>query len=147
MLFLLSTATTRMAVYAQKCCSCRRYCYRRHEGHARLHVYLTAAKCERLGIVCSSSCFFLLLLLPNQQRTLNKLPTDLRRRNFVNNYRLTTQIDAKRTKTHAQHVRIPTELLFLHATVGGWEMRVVKDCFFKFLFFFFFFFCWLTWRV
>ena len=36
--------------------------------------------------------------LPNKQHTLNKLPPELRRRNFVNNHRLSTQVGAKRGK-------------------------------------------------
>ena len=56
---------------------------------------------------------------------------------FVNKHRLSKQIDAKRAKkTCMQRVRIPTELLFLHATVGGWageededmEEEVERDC-------------------
>ncbi len=37
--------------------------------------------------------------LPNQQRTLNKLLTELRYRNFVDNRRLSIKIGAKRAKT------------------------------------------------
>ncbi len=37
-------------------------------------------------------------LFPNQQRTLSKLLTELRRRNFVNKHRLSIQIGAKRAK-------------------------------------------------
>ena len=60
--------------------------------------------------------------LPNQQRTLNKLPTELRCRSFVNKHQLSTQIGAKRAKkTCMLCVHIPTELPLLHATVGGWE--------------------------
>ncbi len=63
---------------------------------------------------------------PNQQRrTVNKLPTELRRRNFVDNHRLSTQVGAKRAKNVcATCACIPTELPFLHATVGGWESRI-----------------------
>ncbi len=49
---------------------------------------------------------------PNQQRTLNKLPTELRCRNFANKHRLSVQIGTKRAKTCVQHVYIPTELPF-----------------------------------
>ncbi len=49
---------------------------------------------------------------PNQQHILNKLPTDLRCRNFVNNHRLSMQIGAKYAKTCMQRVQIPTELPF-----------------------------------
>ncbi len=52
--------------------------------------------------------------LPNQQGTLNKLPTELQRRNFVNKHRLSIQIDAERAKTCMQCVYeyIPTKLPF-----------------------------------
>ncbi len=53
-------------------------------------------KRERGGVsVCVLCCQ---LLLPNQQRTLNKLPSELRCRNFVNKHRLNIQIAAKRQK-------------------------------------------------
>ncbi len=48
----------------------------------------------------------LLPRLPNQQRTLNKLPTELRCRNFANNHRLGAQICAKRAKTCVQSVYV-----------------------------------------
>ena len=63
-----------------------------------------------------SSCIFLweekekkgnsrdVLSLPNQQRTLNKLLTELRCRNFVNRHRLSLQICIKRAKTCMQCV-------------------------------------------
>ena len=50
--------------------------------------------------------------LPNQQRTLKKLPPELRRGNFVNKQRLSIQIGTKRAKTCTQCVDIPTELPF-----------------------------------
>ena len=62
------------------------------------------------------------ILLPNQQRTLHKLPTELRCRNFVRKHRLSVQIGAERAKTCTQRVHIPTELPFLPATVGGWAL-------------------------
>ena len=46
---------------------------------------------------------------PNQQRTLNMLPSELRCRNFVNKHRLSIQVGAKRAKTCMQCVHIPTE--------------------------------------
>ncbi len=49
---------------------------------------------------------------PNQQRTLNKIPTELRCRNFVNKSRLNVQIGAKRVKMYMQCGYIPTELPF-----------------------------------
>ncbi len=49
---------------------------------------------------------------PNQQHTLNKLPTEFRHRNFVNKHRLSIQISAKRAITCMQCVHIPTELPF-----------------------------------
>ncbi len=68
---------------------------------------------------------------PNQQRTLSKLPTELRCRNFVNKHQLSIQGSTKRAKTCLHCVCIPTELLFLHAIVGGWDkwhlhLHVVK---------------------
>ncbi len=59
-------------------------------------------------------------LPPNQQRTLNKLPTELRCGNFVNKHRLSTQIGAKRAKTCVKFGHTPTETLILHTTVDGW---------------------------
>ena len=50
--------------------------------------------------------------VPNQQRTLNKLPAELQRRNFVNNHRLGMQIGTKHAKTCMRSVCIPTELPF-----------------------------------
>ncbi len=58
--------------------------------------------------------------IPNQQHTLNKLPTELRCRNFVSEHRPSMQICAKRAKTSTQSACIPAELPFLHVTVGGW---------------------------
>ncbi len=51
-------------------------------------------------------------LLPNQQRTLNKLPTELRCRNFVYQHWLSIQISAKHAKTCMQCVCTPTDLPF-----------------------------------
>ncbi len=42
--------------------------------------------------------------LPNQQLTLDKLPTELRCRNYVTKHRLSIQIGAKRAKTCVQRV-------------------------------------------
>ncbi len=47
---------------------------------------------------------------PNQQRTLNKLLPELRRRNFANKHR--RSIGAKRAKTCMRCESIPTELPF-----------------------------------
>ncbi len=58
--------------------------------------------------------------LPNQQRTFTKLPIELRCRNFVPKHRLSKQIGARCAKTCVQCEYIPTELPFLHTTVGGW---------------------------
>ncbi len=60
------------------------------------------------------------MLLPNQQLTLNKLPTEPRRRHFVTEHRLSVRIGAKRAKMCMHCVHIPTELPFLHTTVDGW---------------------------
>ena len=64
----------------------------------------------------------ILYQVPNQQRTLNKLPTEFQCKNFVNNYRLSMQVGAKRAKTCMQCVLcISTELLFCI------PLLVVKD--------------------
>ncbi len=49
---------------------------------------------------------------PNRQRTLDRLPAELLRRNFVNKHRLSMQVGGKRAKTCVQRVRVPTELQF-----------------------------------
>ncbi len=49
---------------------------------------------------------------PDQQRTLNKVPTELRCRNFVAKHPLGIQIGAKRAKTFIQCVCFPTEIPF-----------------------------------
>ncbi len=61
------------------------------------------------------------LLFPNQQRTLNKLPTELRCIKFVNKHRLSMRInwhqtckDVYATCTYSNWASI------LHTTVGGW---------------------------
>ena len=62
------------------------------------------------------------LLLPNRQRTLNKLPTELRCRNFVNKHRLRMQIGAKRAKM-CKNVYICIYFNWasiLHTAIGGW---------------------------
>ncbi len=52
-------------------------------------------------------------VIPNQQRTLNKLPPELRCRKFVNMHRLSMEIGTKRAKKPCmQRVRIPPELPF-----------------------------------
>ena len=56
---------------------------------------------------------------PNQQRTLNKLPSELRCRDFVYKHRLSIQIDARRAKTFMQCVHIQTELPFSILFVVG----------------------------
>ncbi len=62
----------------------------------------------------------LLLLLPNQQRTRNKLLTEFRSRNYVSEHRLRILIGAKHAKTLMQRAYFPTEPAFcIH--VGGWE--------------------------
>ena len=50
---------------------------------------------------------------PNQQRTLNKFPTELQCRKFANKHRLSIQIGAKRAKD------VCNEYSILHTTVGG----------------------------
>ncbi len=60
---------------------------------------------------------------PNQQGTLNKLPSELRRRDFVSKHRLSIQVGVEREKTCMQHVYIPTAASILHTTLGGWGGR------------------------
>ncbi len=101
-------------------------------GRKRVHLFLGGGKVSHLmerrgGGRCEAAterrddeeepiniCFSPppFLLLPSQQRTLNKLPPELRCRNFVNNHQLSIQIGAKRAKTWRRCVRIPTELPF-----------------------------------
>ncbi len=64
---------------------------------------------------------------PNQQRALNKLPPELRRRNFVTKHRLSTQIGAKRAKTCKQCVHIPTELPFCKPPLVVGQRFLVKE--------------------
>ncbi len=57
---------------------------------------------------------------PNQQRTLNKLPTDPRCRNFANKRQLRMQVGGRSAETCTQGVQyIPTDL----TTVGGWASK------------------------
>ncbi len=60
--------------------------------------------------------------VPNQQRTLNKLPTELRCRNPVDKHRPSMQIGTRHAKARMQRVHIPTELSFCvpSLVVGGW---------------------------
>ena len=62
------------------------------------------------------------MLRPDQQRTLNKPPTELRCRSFVLQApRLSAQIGAKTRKNVCGNVsRILTELPILRTTVAGW---------------------------
>ena len=61
---------------------------------------------------------------PNQQRTLDKLPPELRRRSFVDKHRLSMRIGRPSVqKACVRRVRIPTELPFLRAAVAGWAHR------------------------
>ena len=58
---------------------------------------------------------------PNQQRNLNKLPPELRCRNFVTKHRLSVQIGTKSAKMCMKCVHIPTDgASILHTTVRGW---------------------------
>ncbi len=58
---------------------------------------------------------------PNQQRTLKKLPPELRRRNFDTKRRLSITSRCRTCEKCVCNVRIvPTELPFLHTTVAGW---------------------------
>ncbi len=63
------------------------------------------------------------IMRPNQQRSSNKLPTELRCRNFANKHRLSIQIGAKLAKRCMQCVHIPTELpVCMPPLVVGWHM-------------------------
>ena len=73
------------------------------------------------------------LFLPNQQRTLNKLPTELQCRNFVSKHRLSMQIGAERMQeTCMQCVRIYFNWSSISlTTVGGWVnffLSLLLDC-------------------
>ena len=70
---------------------------------ARLLEHLSGEQdiCEVI-IIANSSCVH----IPNQQHTLNKLPTELRCSEFVNQHRLSIQIGAKRAKTCMQCVYV-----------------------------------------
>ena len=58
---------------------------------------------------------------PNQQRTLNKPPTELRRGNFVNKHRLGIQIGAKRAKKNVYAMSAYSDWAsILHTIVVGW---------------------------
>ena len=64
---------------------------------------------------------------PDQQRTLNKVPTELRCRNFVAKHPLGIQIGAKRAKTFIQCVCFPTEIPFcIPPLVVGQEWLIVQ---------------------
>ncbi len=61
-----------------------------------------------------------LVVPPNQQRTLNKLPTELRCRIFFTKHRLSMQIGAKRAKTCRQQVLYTTFQLSFHFAYHRW---------------------------
>ncbi len=65
-----------------------------------------------IGETCKLKTWCTTTSAPNQQPTLNEVPAELRRRNFVNYYRLSMQIGAKRAKTCMHCVHVPTELPF-----------------------------------
>ncbi len=56
---------------------------------------------------------------PTNSALFNRLPTELRCRNFVNKHRMTIQIGAKRAKSVC-NVHVFQLSFFLHTTVGGW---------------------------
>ncbi len=61
--------------------------------------------------------------MPNQQRTLNKPPPELRCRNFINNHRLSTQIGTKRAKNVSATCTYSNWASSIsHPTVGGWAL-------------------------
>ena len=65
--------------------------------------------------------------LPNQQRTLSKLPPELRCGNFVDKHRLSMQIGAKHAKNGCATCTYSDGASILRATVGGW-VRVTVAC-------------------
>ncbi len=69
---------------------------------------------------CNSFCTLELLHVPNQQRTLNELPTELRCQKFVNKHRLSSKkIGAKCVKTCMQCVYTVFQLS-LHFAYHRW---------------------------
>ncbi len=64
--------------------------------------------------------------MPNQQRTLNKLPTELRRKVFVTKHRLSIQIGGKRAKNEYAMCTNSDWDSILPTTVGGWAWRENK---------------------
>ncbi len=65
----------------------------------------------------------------NTRRTLNKLPTELRRRSFVNKHRLSTQNRCPNVqKLRMRHVHVPAELPSSMPNIGvfGYVLSKVK---------------------
>ncbi len=63
---------------------------------------------------------------PNQQLTLNKLPTKLQCIIFVDKHRLSIQIGTKRAKTCVKMCTYFERASVLHATVGGWATAIAR---------------------
>ena len=64
---------------------------------------------------------------PNQQRTLNKLPTELRCKDFVTKHRLNIQTSAKMCKNVYARSTYSNWASILHTAVGGWEGKASKN--------------------
>ncbi len=81
-----------------------------------------AVKCLwRWELLIMFHFFLWFFYLPNRQRTLNKLPTELRLKNFVNKHRLSIQNRRQTCKNRLCNVYMfRLSFHFLHATVGGW---------------------------
>ncbi len=92
----------------------------RWENDAKSFFHLSAPKWLSIHSSTTTSLSLYQPLSPNQQRTLNKLPPELRRRNLVNDHRLGMQIGAKCAKTCTQTCAYSDWASILHATVGGW---------------------------
>ena len=62
-------------------------------------------------------------VLPNRRCTLNKLPPELRGRNFVTKHRLSMQIGVKRAKNVYATCAYSNWAAILRTTVAGWVGR------------------------
>ncbi len=81
------------------------------------------------SIVYNASKRRLLVYVPNQQRrTLNKLLTELRCRNFVDKHRLSMQIGTKHGKTCSYAMcSYYSRPVILGTTVDGWALGIMAD--------------------
>ena len=84
-------------------------------AHLHRHTHTHALLVTRLST--NATIYYLWAARgPNQQHTLNKLPTELRCRIFFNKHRLSVQIVAKRAKACMQCKNVYASC----TTVGGW---------------------------